>query len=542
MALIFQTDISTINLLYAFNNNVVIFKSNTSSVSQVKAEVLTNGNTYTIYPNPNGDFWFNFKGIKSVELANTDETINPDLDVSLVYNWSSFATLEETVTFKIYLSNSTIETATRSVKWLNGYVNLYDYKRNYPNFDLDNGIFLLKPLPLVKYYEGLPFDIGFYKGDNNPFTLKNNSNLIDWTFTAAYKVPRLFFSDGRLDVSIEDYVSLNEGFNKMTLSSGDNDITVNWSLDETPPGISFSDLDLEIFVNGVLKVQKFTDDSGNFAAKKGDTVLVKIYGGITPTSGIGGGNIEITGLPTQRTTTYPLSIDTTFTATSDITVKAYSTWSATVYTAIRSAVFIPATNPDQKVTFTKNYTSTTSQAAAQSLATADSGFNAEGQAYADANAVPYVPVPEAYNFLVEKVSNYCEGHYLKWLNSFGGWSYWLFYKGNNNLNTKEKGFINNDFNNLNETISPYKSLGFESSNSIQLQQEGITPDEMLLLRDLLDSTKVYLFTGIQYTQSSDQDWIEVIVSNGNFRLINSRNVINTLGLTIELPKNVNRML
>jgi hypothetical protein len=542
MALIFNKDLGTSALLYSFNNNVVRFKSNTSGVTQTKATILTNGNTYTIYPDPAGDFYFNFKGIKSVELnvGNFAETINPDLAVSLVYNWTPKTILEETITFTVFLSNNTTETATRAVTWLNGYANLIDYKRNYPNLILDYSAFMLKPLPLLKYWPGLPFDFAFYANPASNFTLINNSASIDYTFTNTNKVPRLFFSDGRLDISIEDYVPLNEGFNSMTLTSGSTDITINWSLDETPPGISFSDLDLEIFVNGVRVVQKFTDDSGSFAAKKGDTILVKIFGAIVPTSGIGGGNIEITGLPTQRTTTYPLSIDTTFIAQGDITIKAYSTWSADTYSAIRSAVFIPATNANQKVTFTKTYTSTTSQAAAQALATADSGFTAEGQAYADAEAVPFVPVPEDINFFVEKTTSYCNGHYLKWLNSFGGWSYWLFYKGNENLQTKELGVLNNDFNNLEDTVSPVISLGTESQNAIALLQEGITKDEMLLLRDLLDSAKVYMFTGIAFTQSSDKDWIEVIVKSGNFRLSNARERLNNLSLTIELPMNVNR--
>ena len=542
MALIFNKDLGTNALLYSFNNNVVRFKSNASGVTQTKATILTNGNIYTIYPDPAGNFYFNFKGIKSVELnvGNFAETINPDLAVSLVYDWTPKTILSETITFTVFLSNSTTETATRAVTWLNGFANLIDYKRNYPNLILDYSAFMLKPLPLVKYWTGLPFDIGFYANPASNFTLINNSASIDWTFTNANKVPRLFFSDGRLDISIDDYVPLNEGFNSMTLASGSNDITINWSIDETPPGISFVDINLEIFVNGTRVVQKFTDDSGSFAAKKGDTILVTIYGATVPTSGIGGANVEITGLPTQRATTYPLSIGTSFIAEGDITVTAYSTWSATVYTALRSAVFIPATNANQKVTFTKTYTSTTSQSAAQALATADSGFNAEGQAYANANAVPFVPVPEDINFFVEKITSYCNGTYLKWLNSFGGWSYWLFYKGNENLQTKELGVLNNDFNNLEDTVSPVISLGTESQNTISLLQEGITKDEMLLLRDLLDSVKVYMFTGIAFTQSSDKDWIEVIVKSGNFRLSNARERINNLSLTIELPMNVNR--
>jgi hypothetical protein len=370
MALIFNKDLGTSALLYSFNNNVVRFKSNTAGVTQTKATILTNGNTYTIYPDPAGNFYFNFKGIKSVELnvGNFAETINPDLAVSLVYNWTPKTILEETITFTVFLSNSTTETATRAVTWLNGFANLIDYKRNYPNLILDYSAFMLKPLPLIKYWPGLPFDIGFYVNPGANFTLINNSASIDWTFTNTNKVPRLFFSDGRLDISIEDYVPLNDGFNSMTLESGTNSI----------------------------------------------------------------------------------------------------------------------------------------------------------------------------NFLVEKINSYCNGTYLKWLNSFGGWSYWLFYKGNENLQTKELGVLNNDFSNLEDTVSPMISLGTESQNTIALLQEGITKDEMLLLRDLLDSAKVYMFTGIAFTQSSDKDWVEVIVKSGNFRLSNARERINNLSITIELPMNVNR--
>lgn len=370
MALTFQTNLDTGAILYAFNNNIVKFKSNTSGVSQTMAEIFTNVNTIKIYPDPNGWFWFNFKGLKSVQLANYDDTINPDLATSLTYNWSDKAYLEETITFKVYLSNGTNETATRAVKWLNGYVNLLEYKQKYPSLYLNYNAFLLKPLPLVKYWAGLPFDVGFYKSTTGNFTLNNISNGLNYTFTAAYKVPRLFFSDGRLDVSIEDYVPLNDGYNSMRITSGSNTIDFN----------------------------------------------------------------------------------------------------------------------------------------------------------------------------VEKITSYCNGHYLRWLNSFGGWSYWLFFKGNENINTKELGVIDNDFSNLSDTVSPYKSLGTESSNTIQIQQENITPDEMLILRDLLDSVKVYLFTGKAFTKSSDKDWLEVIIKGGNYRLSNSREKLNNLNLTIELPTNDNRKL
>ena len=368
MALIFDTDISTTDMLYAFNNNVIKFKSNTAAITPVKATIVTNGNTYTIYPDPNGWFWFNFKSLKSIELnaSNFAETINPNISTSVPYNWTSQAYLAETISITITMSNSTTEVATRSVQWLNGYANLIDYKQKFPALKLTSTKFLLKPLPLFKYWAGLPFDIAFYNAATTDFNLKNNNSGINWTFTTGYKVPRVFFSDGRTDVSIEDFVPFNDGFNSVTMAGLD--------------------------------------------------------------------------------------------------------------------------------------------------------------------------------FQLEKINSYCNGHYLKWMNSFGGWNYWLFYKGNETLNTKETGVLNNDFDNLDNTISPYLSLGTESSNTIQLFQDNITPDEMELLRDLLDSVKVYLFTGLPFTKSNITDWIEVSVKGGNFRLSNSREKLNNLSLNIDLPMNVNRKL
>lgn len=368
MAIVFDTDISTSEILYAYNNNIIKFKSNTTGVNPVKAIITLNGNIYTLFPDPNDFFWLNFKGIKSIEanVSNFAETINPDISTSVTYNWTSQAYKEDTITIVVTLSNAATETITRAVKWLNGYVNLIEYKQKYPSLKLTGTKYLLKPLPLFKYWAGLPFDITFFNNDAAPFVLKNNNSGIQETYSVNYKVTRLFVSDGRTDISIEDDVPFADGLNSLTLA-----------------GI---------------------------------------------------------------------------------------------------------------------------------------------------------------NFYLEKITSYCDGHYLKWLNSFGGWNYWLFYKGNENITTKELGVINNDYNNLDSTISPYISMGSESSNRITIFQDGITPYEMELLRDLLDSAKVYLFTGVPFTQSSQTDWIEVIVNGGNFRLSNSRERLNTLSLSIDIPMNTNRML
>ena len=135
-----------------------------------------------------------------------------------------------------------------------------------------------------------------------------------------------------------------------------------------------------------------------------------------------------------------------------------------------------------------------------------------------------------------------DGVYLKYINSFGGWSYWLFNKGNEDTKTKDKGSLFNDYNNLEDTTSPLISLGKESSNTIQVQERNVNEDFKNQLTDLIDSPKVYLFTGLRFSKNTFNDWMEVVINDGSFRIENSRTNLYTFNFKIELPPNVTRTL
>jgi hypothetical protein len=158
----------------------------------------------------------------------------------------------------------------------------------------------------------------------------------------------------------------------------------------------------------------------------------------------------------------------------------------------------------------------------------------------------FISLNAGYNtineFQVEKITDICEGHYIKWLNSFGGWNYWLFYKGNDTLTTKDLGQIYNDYNDVVDTVSPYVSIGKTSENNIAVVQDNITQNEMLILNDLLDTPKVYLFTGTPNQNVQCKEWLEVNIKSGAFRVSNSREKMNSLSLTIEIPTNTTKIL
>jgi hypothetical protein len=158
----------------------------------------------------------------------------------------------------------------------------------------------------------------------------------------------------------------------------------------------------------------------------------------------------------------------------------------------------------------------------------------------------FISLNSGYNtinqFQIEKITDICEGHYIKWINSFGGWNYWLFYKGNDTLTTKDLGQIFNDYEDVVDTVSPYVSIGKTSENNILVRQDNITQNEMLILNDLLDTPKVYLFTGTPNQNVQCKEWLEVNIKSGAFRVSNSREKMNSLSLTIEIPTNTTKIL
>lgn len=372
--IVFTKELDDTKINLAYNNNIVIFYTD-SGISPNKATIEIGLNIVTLYPNPSGIFFFNFKDLIStlLNVDNFTDDLNPDIETTLVYDWTNKISLTDDVVTTIELSNDTTETDTRSITWLSAFVQLRNWKRTYPANDLlTTDVALLQKKNEndyfnyhLNYWIGYPFDLTLYANEE-VINVVNDTNAIDYEFTFD-KISRLVFSDGRTDVSIELRIPLQTGIN---------------------------DLDFKDF-----------------------------------------------------------------------------------------------------------------------------------------------------NINLNKITEHCpNGIYLKWINSFGGWNYWLFNKGQEQTKTKELGAINNDFNNLEDTISPLVSLGKSSENSIKVREQRIKDYDKELLTDLLDSAKVYLFTGVPFSKNTFNDWLEVNLTAGAFVVENPRSDLYRLDLTIELPTNITRTL
>ncbi len=149
--------------------------------------------------------------------------------------------------------------------------------------------------------------------------------------------------------------------------------------------------------------------------------------------------------------------------------------------------------------------------------------------------------PVLFELTIKKEIPSCNGTYIKWINRYGGWNYWLFKKGNSNLSTKGLGEINNDFSNLEDTTSQTENIGVNSLKSIFVKDD-LNEQEMLLMSDLFESPKVYLFTGMKNDVDTYNSWIAVNIKEKSNKIIDGKQNFINVNIEIELPARTTRTL
>ena len=373
MAITFSKSLSTTNFLNAYNNNIVEFSSN-NVLDAVKCEITIGSLTFEITPIDNV-FHFNFKEVTSVLINSNNfiDTIIPDLIASnvtsTIYNNTANTYLLQLVNYEITFSNDSTESTSQTYKFLKSVEQLEQNKKGV--ITSGNDLYALSPFKKetantydITYFEGYPFDISFLLNSTGNTTILNQTNAISYTFNLNYTVSRLFFSDGRTTVTIEDFLPLVDGLNE-------------------------------------LKITRDTDI---------------IY-------------INLTKIPSA------------------------------------------------------------------------------------------------------------EGQYLKWLNQYGGWSYWLF----NCIHKRDKktsdlGQVYNDFLNVNETTDSFKSIGKTSQDILTIIADQVNETDQTIINELFESPKVYYFTGLRLSQVTDVSWLACNVVAGTQTITDYKKELITYKVKIELPE------
>ncbi|TRW22571.1 hypothetical protein FMM05_16965 [Flavobacterium zepuense] len=136
---------------------------------------------------------------------------------------------------------------------------------------------------------------------------------------------------------------------------------------------------------------------------------------------------------------------------------------------------------------------------------------------------------------LQKVPYEC-GVYLKWFNPQGGYSYWLFEDTYSiDRSTKQLGELDFDNANAEYTTARTRQIGKESQDTLKIIAELLTPDERSVVETILDSPKIYLFTGKPFARNAADDWVEVTLKTTSARLKNPRQQLTNFTFDVELP-------
>ena len=377
MAITFSKSLSTTNLLNAYNNNIVEFTSTAIPGGETitKATITIGGKTFNISPNTSDIFRSNFREVISV-LINPNKFSDDILPVlvlatpsSHVYNDTTNTYRSDLVTYTITFSDATTDATTETYKFLKSVEQLEQQKLGVVTGG--NGIYMLSPFQKatantydVTYFEGYPFDIALYLETPGLTTVLNQTNALSFDFTLPSTINRLFFSDGRITITIDDHLPLVDGLNELKITRG-------------------ADI---IFVN-------------------------------------------VTKIPSA------------------------------------------------------------------------------------------------------------DGNYIKWQNQYGEWNYWLFnciHK--RDRKTKDLGKVFNDFNDVPQTTLPSLDFGKNSQDILTLISKNVNINNQSVLDGIIDSPRVYYYTGIRLSQVTDVSWLGVSKKAATDSIDNTKRDIKNYKVQIELPK------
>ncbi len=154
---------------------------------------------------------------------------------------------------------------------------------------------------------------------------------------------------------------------------------------------------------------------------------------------------------------------------------------------------------------------------------------------------PYDTANSIYQFEVDIVDE-C-GIYLKWLNSEGGWSYYLFNKYYKiPMSAKSQGKINKYLDTMIGAIGNQTNIGQNLTTGIKINQRFLSKDEYIQLIEIASSPMVYLYNEAKGTQATSESWLEVIVEDFKDDFRDNKKNIFDISFLFTLPANYTQSL
>lgn len=121
-------------------------------------------------------------------------------------------------------------------------------------------------------------------------------------------------------------------------------------------------------------------------------------------------------------------------------------------------------------------------------------------------------ISETITLLVEDAN--CNPVYLRWKNSLGGWDYYLFeIRQYEDLKTDSSDLYQTNVTDLSTATEYLNVIKKEGRKIVKCGTETIKEYEFDLIKEIIYSPKVQLFTGTAGDTSTYNDWQTIILNN-----------------------------
>ena len=149
---------------------------------------------------------------------------------------------------------------------------------------------------------------------------------------------------------------------------------------------------------------------------------------------------------------------------------------------------------------------------------------------------------DEFHLSLQKVAYKC-GVYIKWFNKYGGYNYWLFEDTSSIDRTiKSLGELDRDFSNPNETFTRAIQIGKESQDTIRVTAELLSEEERSIVAGIMDSPKIYLFTGQPFSRAFPENWVEISLKTSSARIKNPKQQLTNFVFDFDLPQRYTQTL
>ncbi|TXK78697.1 hypothetical protein [Mesonia sp. K4-1] len=207
-------------LLNAYNDNIVLIEKGESS----RLETTFNGQLpITLYPSPLGEYYLNLK-YPAATLINQnkfEDSIVPDIENNGYVEPDESLFLEMEIEMVGYVQEQSF-TQNLKFEFIKAVEQIANFKDTQFNIPEDKYYLLLPQLKIddvykVNYYEGYPVDISLFSFARRILKLKNLTTGHETCVTIKDGVNRLFLSQGSEDFTINDVLPMQTGINKIEL-------------------------------------------------------------------------------------------------------------------------------------------------------------------------------------------------------------------------------------------------------------------------------------------------------------------------------------